>query len=83
MSETPATIPWYQSNVLRALIASGLSQIIVILRSHGVIDVTPDVNLWVEVFFQVAALGAAIYAFWSRARQPAPPVTLRKEPPPA
>jgi hypothetical protein len=81
MNEVPETIPWWQSNVLRALIASGLSQIVVILRSHGVINFEPDVNLWVEVGFQAIALGAAIYAFWSRSRQPSPPVTLRREPP--
>lgn len=81
MSEVPATVVWYESRTLQALIASGLSQIVVLLKTHGVIDVNPDVNLWVEVTFQVVALGAAVYAFIARARMPTPPVTLRKDQP--
>lgn len=83
MSEAPASIPWYQSNVLRGLAVSVISQAVVILRTHGVIDpdADPDVAMLVDLIFQLAALGAAAYAGWSRLRQPTPPITLTKQPP--
>lgn len=67
-------IPWYESRVLRALIVSGVSQIVALLQVRGVINFAPDVDFWVELFFQIVAIVAAAYAAYARARAPTPPV---------
>jgi len=71
-------IPWYQSKVLQGIIVSGASQIVASLQSHGVIKIAPDVDFWVEIIFQVIAIGAAAYAFIARTHKPTPPVSISR-----
>jgi len=71
-------VPWYRSNVLRGILVSGASQIVASLQSHGVIKIAPDIDFWVEILFQAAAIVAAAYAFYARTRHPTPPLTLSK-----
>ena len=71
-------VPWYQSRVLRGILVSGASQIVASLQSHGVIQITPDVDFWVEILFQAAAILAAAYAFYSRSKHPTPPLSLSR-----
>jgi hypothetical protein len=71
-------VPWYQSLVLRGIIVSGVSQIVASLQSHGVIKIAPDVDFWVEILFQAAAIVAAAYAFYARTKHPTPPLSLNR-----
>lgn len=71
-------VPWYQSKVLRGILVSGVSQIVASLQSHGVIKIAPDVDFWVEIVFQAAAIVAAAYAFYARTKHPTPPLSISK-----
>jgi hypothetical protein len=71
-------VPWYQSKVLRGILVSGASQIVASLQSHGVIKIAPDIDFWVEILFQAAAIAAAAYAFYARTKHPTPPLSISK-----
>lgn len=69
--------PWYRSRVFIGAVVSILSQLVVLL---GIADqiTTEDIAKWVDVSFQVIALGAAGYAAWKRKRSDIQPLTLNK-----
>lgn len=68
-------IPWYQSPVMRAAIASVVSQL---LAAFNVADLIPvdNVALFVDSGLQVFAILAAGWAAFKRARSNVQPVTL-------
>lgn len=70
-------LPWYRSPVFIGAIVSILSQFVVLI---GIADqiTTEDIAKWVDVTFQVIALGSAGYAAWKRKRSDIQPLTLNK-----
>lgn len=74
------SIPWYKANTLRALLIAGITQA---LTLTGAADALPDADIaqTVDGLLKLIETGALIWAFYARAKQPTPPVTLRKDPP--
>jgi hypothetical protein len=68
-------IPWYRSNVLRALLVGGAA---FALKQFGVADQFPDVEGYVDKGLDLVQVLAGIWAAWARIRSPAEPVTLTK-----
>lgn len=72
-------IPWYRSNVLRALLVGIVA---FILKAAGLADQFPDAEHYVAMVLDLVQLVAGFWAAWARIRQPNPPVTvLGKKPP--
>jgi hypothetical protein len=80
----PATIPWWKSNVLRALLTILLTQVIARVQSHYKVDfavfgitITDAVNWTMDII----SAAAVAWAAQSRITKPMPAVTFRKPPP--
>ena len=69
------SIPWYRSNVLRALLVGGVA---FLLKQLGVADNFPDVEGYVDKGLDLVQVLAGIWAAYARIKQPTPPVTLTK-----
>ena len=75
---TPATIPWYQSNTLRGVLLSLVSQALMFAKAKGWLTFDLDASVLVDLVLQLGAAGGAIWAFIARSMKPTPPVTLTK-----
>lgn len=75
---TPDTIPWYQSNTLRGVLLSLISQGLMFAKAKGWIGFDLDASTLVDLILQAGAAGGAIWAFIARSMKPTPPVTLTK-----
>lgn len=64
--------PWWESNTMRALVASAIAQLLAML------DIPGDVGQIVDAIFTLAALGSLILAAFGRMKA-VQPVTLRRE----
>jgi hypothetical protein len=73
-------IPWYKSNVLRALMVGFVA---FVLKKAGLADQFPDSEGIVNTLLDAVQCAAGLWAAYSRVRQPTPPVTMSKTPPPS
>lgn len=80
MTDVPTSVVWYKSNTLRALIVAGITQA---LTLTGVSAQIPDTEVaaLTDGVLKLIETVALIWAFYARAKQPTPPVTLTKETP--
>lgn len=68
-------IPWYRSNVLRALL---LGLVAFVLKKAGLADQFPNTEELVNNLLDLVQIIAGLWAGYARVKQPTPPVTLTK-----
>src|SRR5215471_17415505 len=66
-------IPWYKSNVLRALLVGIVA---FVLKKAGLADQFPNADGYVNDALDLVQLIAGFWAAWARMRQPSPPITV-------
>lgn len=73
MNPVPDAIPWYKSNVLRALLVGGVA---LGLKKVGLGDQFPDAGGIVDTALDGVQVGAGLWAAYARVKKPNPPVTM-------
>lgn len=81
MTDTPVTppdtIPWYRSNVLRALLVTIVTQ--ALAGFHATAAIAPQAGPIVDAILQVISVGAAGFAAYSRVQHPLPNIVATQK----
>lgn len=77
--QTPASIPWYQSKIVRRLALSITVQLLAVFHlSQYVAGV--DLSVLVDDLLELAGIAYAAWALHARVTKPVPPIRSEKTP---
>lgn len=76
----PATLPWYQSKVIRGCIVTIVTILLRVTHLSKYVG-TEDVSDLIDAGLTIAALLGAGYTVQARVASPVQPITLTKQPP--